>query len=803
MVHASIAPRRLALIAASLLAASPALAQQPSDDEPPARPSAQQPQQDPAAQGQQPARGGADPSDDAFELGSPPALPEGLTEEEVWPAATAEQWREPVLVRWQRSFDDAMRVARARNMPILVCVNMDGEIASEHFAGVRYRDPETAALMSKYACVIASVYRHTPRDYDPEGNRVECPRFGTVTCGEHIEAERELYGKYFDGRRISPRHIVLDLDGEETYDVYYSWDTATVVTTYVKGREGWPEPQEPGERTLRELARSPDSADREALETAYVQGDVEVRRTILRTLVTERVVDQVEVLRTALFGFDLEMASLARQALAECETEGALDLMAEALKVPLEPGERQLLLGAVERLAQTSPRARTLAALHNGLSLDSSLVDARRSEQAALEYETSARVEQDLQARAEAVEAGAQRPDELLGFALAAAEHALEFPDRRYAGLLALDAREAADRARAAGAGGPRLEAVLALVASELGEDEAARGHAVAAVEGGLLGIDGVGRAAGAGPEVTLTVAARTRLLQLFAQARQRAIRRSYREGGSWPPEWLADVSAAYTLLIEDPRVGAQPLVEYQDFLRWIGATPRANEVLDRALERFPASPELHQRLRGRLLWEGGPRGLEEGYAERLAQVEADGSAPGQLTWFAGYAELVAAEQFRRRAELEPAGAAYGRALDLYARNAESFPAGEDSCRHYMALAHGGLARIALEQGDLAGATDALLTCLQVRPASAASQDGLGLSPVMTARMIQARLREQGDDARAARIQETLDALDPALLEPPPSELQGSGRRGGRGQPRGRGPQRPVDSGATGGAAGG
>ena len=37
-----------------------------------------------------------------------------------------------------------------------------------------------------------------------------------------------------------------------------------------------------------------------------VTGDIEVRRTILRTLVEERVVDQVEVLRAAIFGFDEE-----------------------------------------------------------------------------------------------------------------------------------------------------------------------------------------------------------------------------------------------------------------------------------------------------------------------------------------------------------------------------------------------------------------------------------------------------------------------------------------------------------------
>src|SRR5262245_53591777 len=50
--------------------------------------------------------GGAAPSDDAFKMGSPAALAPGLTEEDMWPAATAEGWKKPVLVHWQRTFDD-------------------------------------------------------------------------------------------------------------------------------------------------------------------------------------------------------------------------------------------------------------------------------------------------------------------------------------------------------------------------------------------------------------------------------------------------------------------------------------------------------------------------------------------------------------------------------------------------------------------------------------------------------------------------------------------------------------------------
>jgi hypothetical protein len=61
-------------------------------------------------------------------------------------------------------------------------------------------------------CVIASVYRHNPRDYDEQGRRIPCPRFGGVTCGEHIWIEPLLFDKYFEGKRIAPRHIMVELD---------------------------------------------------------------------------------------------------------------------------------------------------------------------------------------------------------------------------------------------------------------------------------------------------------------------------------------------------------------------------------------------------------------------------------------------------------------------------------------------------------------------------------------------------------------------------------------------------------------
>jgi len=88
---------------------------------------------------------------------SPERLPENISREEMWPAPTAEDWNRPCLIKWQRTWEDALAVSRETGKPILVCVNMDGEIASEHYAGIRYRDPEIAKLYEPYVCVIASV----------------------------------------------------------------------------------------------------------------------------------------------------------------------------------------------------------------------------------------------------------------------------------------------------------------------------------------------------------------------------------------------------------------------------------------------------------------------------------------------------------------------------------------------------------------------------------------------------------------------------------------------------------------------
>jgi hypothetical protein len=719
---------------------------------------------------------GADPSPDAMRMGSPASLPSGATVESMWPAPTADDWAKPVLVTWQRTLDDAIRVSNQTGKPVLLCVNMDGEPASEHFAGIRYREADSAKLLEPYVCVMASVYRHTPRDHDETGRRVPCPRFGGITCGEHVALEPVLFEKYFEGRRIAPRHILLEADGKESYDVYYSWDTASVFHAWREGAKNLPPPRIQDDLPLVERASSSNTGDRELIERTYATGSREVRRELLNATLKAREVDQVELLRLALFGLDVELARLARQALARCETEAAVDLIAEALKAPMAEEERVMLSAAAERLSEKFPRARTLVAVQRGLSSSSRWIDVGAwSSQAAEQYRSAARVGEELESHASAAESRPQDAAAQLAMAeslLARAQAPTLEP--RYVELFLEDARKAAEEAEQLGARGWRLDAVLAVTQAKSGHEKAVA-RALAAFEGGMPR-PGTGESP-LGEQSSVT------LLALFAEARQRAIAKAYRARETWPSEWLADVHAAYAVLLEHPLATDVNVADAHDFLRWLGATPRADATLDRGLERFPESWLLHERLRAKLLFDRGPDGLEAEYAARLARSE---NAPS-LEWFTAYASLVAAESHRRAGEREEALAAYERALQHYDHDKSVRAEHAQSVDHYAALALAGRAQLQFEGGELASATRDLLASFQRSKEAAASFDGLGLTPIDSARQVLARLELDGPAELAVALQEGLQALGQELLDRPdlqrgvPNEAARAGDRRRRG----------------------
>ena len=702
--------------------------------------------------------------------------PQGLVPEQMWYAPTAADWSKPVAIRWQRTWDDAVRLSQQTKKPILVCVNMDGEIASEHYAGVRYRDPEIAKLWEPYVCVIASVYRHNPRDHDDEGRRIPCPRLGTVTCGEHMAMEPIVFEKFLDGKRISPRHIMVELDGKEVYDVFYTWDTQSVFDTLRDGiqkRTLQAPPVVKGDRSLREKLESPDSEDREAIERMFAAADAEQRRALLEQALATGDKVPIELLRQAAWSLDPELAKQARAGMQTATDVGTVDLIADTLKAPLAAEERKALAQSLRRFAATSVRAQSLAAAHSGLAGGDSALDAERWRATLGEqsYAAAAAVRDRADEAAARDEALAQRPGDPaahLDVAETSLLQALELDAgsgrggvraaRQQRQLLLDDARRENDRAIATGALGWRPVALQALIAFQLGDTATAYERAIVAAP--LLPADAPSRLA-------------VELLALFAEARQEAIIAAVRAKKDWEPAWMTDVHTAYSLLQKHPLGLDRHVVHHYDFLHYFGA-PDTEALLERGLQRFPASVPLHERLRARLLEQGGPAALQAAYDQRLARTDA----PATMPWFAGYAELVAAEHHRRKQQNDAAQQAYARAIERFGRYREG-TGGQDG-EHYVSIAHGGIARLLLQADDLAGAFAALQRAFAASPAAVATTDGLGITTMQTVEMLRAKLVEPQHAALRQQLDDAVKALPPEAFELPEYERASRGQGGGR-----------------------
>ena len=224
-------------------------------------------------------------------------------------------------------------------------------------------------------------------------------------------------------------------------------------------------------------------------------------------------------------------------------------------------------------------------------------------------------------------------------------------------------------------------------------------------------------------------------LLTLFAHGRQFAIQRAVRGKQKWPGEWTTDVHTAYSLLLKHPLGTDRHVADHYDFLEFF-RSPDAPVVLEQGIAKFPASALLHERLRSKLLREGGVERLLGEYARMLAQPDA----PATLPWFAGYASLV-----RRRAAPPPPG--HRRRQDVLRARAVAVRGLREGDRRrgrapHEAMAHGGLARLALQSGDLDLTFSELQQVFGISPASASAVDGLSITAMQTAEMLRGKALE-------------------------------------------------------------
>ncbi len=149
---------------------------------------------------------------------------------------------DPKQVQWQRTLDDALATSSTEHRPLFIAINFDGESASDRIVTEVYRDPKFVERSRSFACLVASVSRHNPRDFDELGRRILCPRLGNVTCGEHIALEPILYERYLGGDRISPRHALVTSDGKKAFDLALQWDWIDLEHAVEQAAAGAPPP---------------------------------------------------------------------------------------------------------------------------------------------------------------------------------------------------------------------------------------------------------------------------------------------------------------------------------------------------------------------------------------------------------------------------------------------------------------------------------------------------------------------------------------------------------------------------------
>ena len=690
----------------------------------------------------------------------------GVGREQMWPAPTAEDWKKPVLITFQRSWKDAVAVSKETGKPILICINMDGEIASEHFAGIRYREKEIAKLYSPYVCVIASTYRHTPRDYDDNGRRILCPRFGSVTCGEHIAIEPFLFKKFMKGQRIAPRHIALDLDGNEVYDVFFRNDTASVFADIRDRRpRGRPSTVVRGDRPLVERVGSRDIADRTAVEKAYVNGDKALRQKLLDAALKNKDADPIDLLRLAIFGLDVNLSKQARGALAETSNPAAAALVSDAMRVPMDEKERAKLIATLQRLGKDSPIARWLAGVHKGLGGESERLDVKgwAEPKGATLSRTARRGVYSAPVQTSDVEskalAAAEKPKDptsrlelaetTLAFAMKAGRIYKSNPRmaKFAARHLFTDAQKFAREAQALGAKGWRLDSVLALSHYYGGKRDEAYPFAERAV-----------KAIPPGDTSWSSMA----VVTVFAESRWMTIKKAVREGKDWPKGYLTDLHAAYSLLLKHPLGTDKQVLWHYDLLVFVRAYARSGEVLRQGIARFRSSALLHQKYRERLLRWRGPTGTERAYKDLLDKHKD----PATLAPYAGIATVAAAHQLRRRRQYDRAIETYGRAIGHYEAAIEADARNKPFCDHAIALALAGQARVYYQIGEDGKALDAIVASFARSARSAGTRDGMNVTPGETAQMLLSRLRKTGKAIEAQRLAKALSTIDPKLLRP-------------------------------------
>ncbi|MFT4538311.1 MAG: hypothetical protein ACI841_004499 [Planctomycetota bacterium] len=657
-------------------------------------------------------------------------------------------------IQWERSLDDALAISKETGRPLLIAVCVDGESASEVFANKLYKDAEYIELMRGFVPIVLSYDRHTDSDHDESGRRVICPKFGSVTCGEHAADELVAYRRWFGGVRYSPRHIGVAPDGETIlFDRYLDQDLANVRRALKRH----------GVRHGALAARMDrlDSASRTTMERDYVAGSPSFRVTVLREIPRSQV-EHEAILRMALASVDPNEKYYATLALAQCGGPKCVDLMAKLLFEQRGASFTSELEQRLARLAKSDQGAkkawRVLQALDKTgeLATDLNVPAWTKVLRSARQASIQSAGEDEILARLETISSALDAQPDDATLMLELAEETLRLARAKLArgaspGFLFQDARDGARRARLAGAFPEEVAIVDTQAAYMTGEREVAI----------VLALDAL-------PALrntrTATSERAARVLEVLARARTQQIYEAESGLEDWPASWLAEAHAAYTILAQHPAGKEAEAIAHADLLSHLKGHRWLNDLFDRAVARWPRSADLHARLRNHVGQSSGLLALESNYDQRASAA----TDPAAFSWFHGYASMMTAEAQIRSEDFLAARETYTRAIARFEHSSSLEPAFASTAASYAALAEVGQARLYWDE-QVEQATDLVMRAFIRSPTCGEWRDGFGNTPIDALGLLRVKIRKSGQ-------KELLETLRSGIAESAPGAWAESDR---------------------------
>lgn len=645
----------------------------------------------------------------------------------------------PAQISWQRSLEDALTAQKETGLPLLVVVNMDGEVFNERFAGTTYHDREFIASTDKYICVIASPDRHSARDYDALGNRIECPRFKGCTCSEHINIEPELYRRYFDKKRNAPRHVGVTPAGKILFDRFLDRRMSVAIDA-IKTHEGKGKSKHlANTEDVAEMFRRRDTMARSLLERRYRKGNKDERSKLLKAAAKAKN-DPIDLLRMGLRDPDEDLVGLAAIAISRVGGPNSLIDIEDALARISNDHVRRQLIEQLRKLGKTDSNAARMAS--NFESSKDQLARPWRNAWQDTKLTAREGIEAELDRVEAAIRGKPKNPALRLQLATAQAAFAtmLMAQGGQGIGFWLADAERNAGKVE-----DESLEfekkALLAITSWYQSKGSDAQKAMVEAMASGSSTRE---------PDAWLAAIFLDVVLQITAQnafARARADNSVSLRGEITRTRTVLDLIGQRDAGLERGTLAGIALFEHA------GLRAEARTRLEHTVQRFPASLTVHDRWRNRMMVDLGAELMRHRYAKHV--TEANDRATAQ--WYAGYAALIAAERHTLDSRNIEAENAYADSIERFADSAASNESYADTANHYAVLALAGRAQIRLQKKNLTGAAKDILRAIELRVQSLDEDDGLKRKPRSIGSRIQAALATAGKAELAEQLANALD----------------------------------------------